>query len=46
MFKKSVDTDKFITYIEHVAEESNGQKIALAMDNMGSHHAKRVKIKM
>lgn len=46
IFPKSVDTDKFIRYLEMVREANGNKKITLFMDNLGVHKTKRTKKRM
>ena len=47
IFPKSVNTDKFIEYLEYVRKENGErQKICLFMDNLQVHKTKKAKKKM
>lgn len=43
IFENSVNSDKFIEFLNGLADKLAGSKAVLFMDNLRVHHAKRVK---
>ena len=46
VFKKSVDTEKFLQYLNMVREANGNKKVALFMDNLNVHRTKVARKKM
>ena len=46
IFEKSVNIDKFNEFLEKLAANNEGKKVALFMDNLAVHRSNRARAKM